>query len=408
MNEIKGAPAGASQLVPDVVTPDGRQGPDPAGALPSPPLGQGVQVLRYFQGGDRLFGPPPYRLPPGGQLITMDPAVLIAMVNDVFSKLDEKQLAAFFSQLEKAQPKYQQILDSRIQTIEKQFQKQKEVKETERKNQIAADVQLGLGVAMTVFGIIASILSAGALSGLMVAGLAVGAAMTTVDVVNRGLKAGEVKYNDPLDKTGAKKNQLDISIGGLVKMAVEASAANNTFDYPPEIAKGGKAAMDKYRNEVIMGVTIFLSIAIAAGSVAMGAGGIAQLKNAAKAGKDVAGAVKDATSSASKFAQFAEANASRIQLISQVADVGGDIINASASIYQGANTVVMADTTFDMKMAEAQVNRLDAYADVEGAHLQRIREAMRNSSSGVNQTKQMLADTTSMLNKANSNLINMS
>ncbi len=140
----------------------------------------------------------------------------------------------------------------------------------------------------------------------------------------------------------------------------------------------------------------------------MGAGGIAQLKNAAKAGKDVAGAVKDTTSNASKFAQFAEANASRIQLISQVADVGGDVINASASIYQGANTVVMADTTFDMKMAEAQVNRLDAYADAEGAHIQRIREAMRNSSSSVNQTKQMLADTTSMLNKANSNLINMS
>jgi hypothetical protein len=191
-------------------------------------------------------------------------------------------------------------------------------------------------------------------------------------------------------------------------MAVEASAANNTFDYPPEIVKGGKAAMDKYRNEVIMGVTIFLSIAIAAGSVAMGAGGIAQLKNAAKAGKDVAGAVKDTASNASKFAQFAEANASRIQLISQVADVGGDVINASASIYQGANTVVMADTTFDMKMAEAQVNRLDAYADAEAANIQRIREAMRNSSSSVNQTKQMLADTTSMLNKANSNLINMS
>jgi hypothetical protein len=408
MNEVRRSPAGIDQpSLEDLPRSGEPPSAVPGYGQPAPPE-QGVRILKSSEGGGEVPGQSSFRLPPGDGLMRMDPAILISIVNDVLVKLDEKQMATFASQLERAQPKYEKILDSRLQTIETQYQKQKEAKETERKNQIAADVQLGLGVAMTIFGIIASILSAGALSGLMVAGLAVGAAMTTLDVVNRGLKAGEVKYDDPLDKTGSKKNQLDISIGGLVKMAVEQSAANNTFFYPPEVAKGGKEAMDKYRNEVIMGVTIFLSIAIAAGSIALSAGGIAALKNAAKAGNDAASVAKDTASTASKFTKFAEAHSSSIQLITQTSDVAADIINLSASIYQGANTIVMADTTFDMKMAEAQANRLGAYADSERTHIERIHTAMRNSSESFSQTRQILADSRSMLSETKSNLINMS
>ncbi len=347
-------------------------------------------------------------MPPGSMLMQLDPALIISMVTVVFNQLDEQQAASFEQQLKNAEPQYKKILDSRLNEIEKKFRKQLEVREQEKKAQIASDIQLGLGVALTVFGMIATILTAGALSGLMVAGMAIGAATTSLDLVNRGLKAGDVKIADPLDKSGKSQKLLDISIAGLVRMSIESAFANNAVIIPPWVNKKDKAAVDKFREELILGVTIYMTVMVAAGSIALSAGGIMQAKKLADAGKEAANAGKLLTRIAPKVADFAQTNLASIQMVNQSVDIAGDIANLGASVYQGASTITMANMTFDMRMAESTVNRLDSYADAARAYMELIQTTMRNSASSIGEIKKTLADTRAMLNTQLSETINAS
>jgi hypothetical protein len=330
--------------------------------------------------------------PPGSNLLKIDPAVLISLVTIAFNRLEKNQIEAFSNELEKAQPRAAKTLDSMIAKIEEQARKQNEIKEKEKKNQIASDVQLGLGAALTVLGILATILTAGALSPLIGVGMAISATMTAADIVNRGLKAGKVQYDDPLDKTGRKKNQLDISIGGLVKMEVERAAAKGTFAYPDEIKNKGPEAMEKYRNQVIMGVSMFMSILVAGATIALSVGGIVGLRNAAKAASDGAGLAKDAVTATSKLAKFAEANSAQIQMVNQVSQVAADGTNLGLTIYQNVNGIGMAETKFSMQLASAEANRLETTHEILQSYINKIQSSMKNMSESINDSKGILAD----------------
>jgi hypothetical protein len=240
--------------------------------------------------------------------------------------------------------------------------------------------------------IIATILTAGALSPLIGVGMAIGATMTAADIVNRGLKAGKVKYDDPLDKTGGKKNPLDISIGGLVKMAVEKAAASGDFAYPDAIKNKGPEAMEKYRNQVIMGVSMFMSILVAGATIALSVGGIVGLRNAAKAASDGAGLAKDAVTGTSKLAKFAEANSAQIQMVNQVSQVAGDGANLGMTIFQNVNGIGMAETKFSMQLASAEANRLETTHEILQSYINKIQSNMKNMSESINDSKGILAD----------------
>ena len=339
--------------------------------------------------GTRRLGEEP---PPGSNLIKIDPAILITLVTVAFNRLEKNQIESFSKELESAQPRTTKTLDSIIAKIEEQARKQNELKAKERENQIASDIQLGLGAALTVFGLIATVLTAGALSPLIGIGMAISATMTGADIMNRGLKAGKVEYNDPLDKAGSKKNPLDISIGGLVKMAVERAAANGDFKYPDEIRRKGPEAMEKYRNQVIMGVSMFISIAVAGLTIALSVGGIVSLRNAAKAASDGAEVAKDAVSSVSKLSKFAQANGAQIQMANQISEVASDGANLGLSVFQNANGIGMAETQFSMKLASAEANRLQVTADVFESYRNTIQSTLKNVTESINQAKQILAD----------------
>ncbi len=343
-------------------------------------------------------------LPPGSNLIKIDPAVLISSVTVAFNRLEVRQIESFSKEMEKAQPRAAKTLDSMIARIEEQARKQNEVKEKEKKNQIASDVQLGLGAALTVFGILATILSAGALSPLIGLGMVIGATMTGAEIVNRGLKAGKVQYDDPLDKSGNKKNTLDISIGGLVKMAVEKAAANGDFHYPDEIRRKGPEAMEKYRNQVIMGVSMFISIAVAGLTIALSVGGIVSLRNAAKAATDGAGLAKDAATSTSKLAKFAEVNSAKIQMMNQVSQVGADGANLGLTAFQNVNGIGMAETKFSMQLASAEANRLQTTHDILQSYINSVQSNRKNVNESINHTKEMLSDAQKNADASASNL----
>jgi hypothetical protein len=311
----------------------------------------------------------------------------------VLNQLEESQISAFSKELQEAQPRYEKTMNVMIAKIEEQARKQAEIQKKQKDNQVASDIQLGLGAAMTVFGILATILTAGAASPLIAVGMAIGATLTSLDIVNRGLQAGNVKYDDPLDKTGRKKNPLDISIGGLVKMAVEKHAATDLGFYPNEIKRKGPAAMEKYRNEVVMGVSIFISIVIAGSTIALSVGGIVSMKNAAKAAKDGIDIAKESTKSLSKLAQFGQDNSAKIQMINQLAEVGTDVVNLGASGYQNISGLLMADTKFSSMLAGAEATRLQAAMDLISGYINAIQSTSKSVSQSINQGKQTLIDT---------------
>lgn len=330
--------------------------------------------------------------PPGSNLIKIDPAILISLVTVAFNRLEKNQIESFSEELEAAQPRYTKTLDSIIAKIEEQARKQNEMKAKEKENQIASDIQLGLSAALTAFGIIATVLTAGALSPLIGIGIAITATMTGADIINRGLKAGKVEYDNPLDKTGNKKNQLDISIGGLVKMAVERADANGDFKYPDDIKRKGPEAMEKYRNEVIMGVSIFMSIAVAGLTIALSVGGIVSLRNAAKAASDGAGVAKEAAGSVSKLSKFAEANSAQIQMANQISEVAADASNLGLSVFQNANAIDMAETKYSASLASAEAKRLQTTSEILESNRNNIQSILKNVMGLIHENLNLLSD----------------
>jgi hypothetical protein len=343
--------------------------------------------------------------PPGASAIVNDPSVLIPLVMVILNQLEEKQIKSFSKDLESAQPRYEKTMDVMIAKIEEQAKKQAEIQKKQKENQIISDVQLGIGAAMTVFGILATILTAGALSPLIGVGMAIGASMTALDIVNRGLKAGNIEYDDPLDKTGRKKNPLDISIGGLVKMAVEKHASTDDKFFPIEIIKKGPAAMEKYRNEVIMGVSIFISLAIAGSTIALSVGGIVGLKNAAKTAKDGVDLAKDAAESISTLAKFGQQNGATIQMVNQVTEVGSDIANLGLSTYQNISGLSLADTKFSAMLAGANATRLQAAMSIINEYINTIKSTTNNTSKSINESKQILIQTQTNIMSSDANKI---
>lgn len=395
--------------LPGAINPQGNAIDAPIGKeLEKPAAKRSAPALDFQYRGEAQNKEDPIRLlevlPPGSNLIKIDPAVLISLVTVVFNKLEINQIESFSKEMEKAQPRAAKTLDSMIAKIEEQARKQNEAKEKDKKNQIASDIQLGLGAALTVFGILATILSAGALSPLIGLGMVIGATMTGADIVNRGLKAGKVLYDDPLDKSGHKKNPLDISIGGLVKMAVEKAAANGDFHYPDEIRRKGPEAMEKYRNQVIMGVSMFISIAVAGLTIALSVGGIVSLRNAAKAASDGAGLAKDAATSTSKLAKFAEVNSANIQMVNQVSQVAADGANLGLTVFQNVNGIGMAETKFSMQIASAEANRLQTTHDILQSYINRIQSNIRNVNESINHTKEILSSAQKNADASASNL----
>lgn len=360
-----------------------------------------VDVDRTDKQGLPGLQPSPDFLPPGAGRLNLDPALLMSIVTEVFNNLDEKQAASFMQMLKNAEPRYSKILASRLEEVKTRFDKMKAGKEIDRKNQIASDVQLGVGVALTVIGILATILTAGALSGFMIAGMALSASMTTLDVVNRGLKAGKVQYDDPLDKSGKGKKQLDISIGGLMRMAVEEDFANGKIKLPSNIDPNDKAAVQKYRESWVTGMTVAMTIVIAVVGLGLGAGAFKAASNMGDVAKKAGNLFENV---APKIAEFARDNVATIQMVNQGMEIAGDLANLATSIYQGANTIVRADVTYQMRMAEANLNQLDSYADIARAIIARIQESMKSSADGIGEAKKIMADTRANLNSSLSNI----
>ena len=174
-------------------------------------------------------------------------------------------------------------------------------------------------------------------------------------------------------------------------MAVEKAAASGDFAYPDEVRKKGPEAMEKYRNQVIMGVSMFISIAVAGLTIALSVGGIVSLRNAAKAASDGAGLAKDAATSTSKLAKFAEANSAQIQMVNQVSQAAADGANLGMTIYQNVNGIGMAETKYSMDLASAEAIRLQTTSDILESYRNKIQSTMKNVTESINQSKELLA-----------------
>jgi hypothetical protein len=108
---------------------------------------------------------------------------------------------------------------------------------------------------------------------------------------------------------------------------------------------------------------------------------------------------------APKIADFARENVSSIQMVNQSLEMAGDVISLTTSVYQGTNTIVMAKNTFEMRMAEANLNQLSSYADIMNADFGRIQQGAKDSAEDIGDTKKSLADQISMLLRSNSQII---
>jgi hypothetical protein len=295
--------------------------------------------------------------PDTAAVVLMD---MIEKSGDADTKNSMEMLAASFKRSEK-------LNSARLQSYSDSIKKSAEAAAKKKDQQTMSDVGLGFQVAGAILGLLgAIILTALTLGGgaFAIAGAVIGLTTTILDVGTRIAKAADAKYNDPRDPKN--KQALDITIGGMVKMAIELAEANGHIYIPPELNAEQKK---EYLSKVTMGVTITMNLLVAATTIAMGGLSIHA------AGKAAAKAVQDGGNLASKI------GGSTAQLFSKVASGGqivSDVGGATTMVTKGAYGINIAHITFEKNELDNQRTRMDVWQSILSNDMQSIQSSISN------------------------------
>ncbi len=295
--------------------------------------------------------------PDTAAVILMD---MIDKSGDADAKNSMQLMSAQFARSEK-------LNSARLKSFSDSLQKAAEAAAKKKDQQTMSDVGLGFQVAGAVFGLIGAILLTAFTAGLgagAIVGAIIGLTTTVLDVGTRIAKATDAKYDDPRDPKN--KQALDITIGGMVKMAIERAEANGHIYIPPELNAEQKK---EYLSKVTMGVTITMNLLVAATTIAMGGLSIHQ------AGKAAAKIAQDGSSMGAKVAGSATQLFAKVASGAQiVSDVGG----ATTMITKGAYGINIAHITFEKNELDNQKTRMDVWQSILSNDMQSIQNAIAN------------------------------
>ncbi len=322
--------------------------------------------------------------PDTAAVILMD---MLGKSGDADSKNSMEMLAASFKRSEK-------LNSTRMKNYSDSIKKAAEAAEKKKAQQTSADVGLGFQVAGAVFGMLGAILlTVFTLGGgaFAIAGAAIGLTTTILDVGTRIAKATGATYDDPRDPKN-KKQDLDITIGGAVKRAIEQAEADNAIYIP----RGMNTEEKKdYLAKVTMGVTITMNLLVAATTIAFGGLSMAGV------GKSI-GMAKEASTLSSKVIAGGAQLFARAASASQIAsDAGG----AASMITKGAYGINIAHITFEKNELDNQKTRMDVWQSILSNDMQSLQSYISNRVKDISDMYEDMATLVANYGQSRSNTI---
>lgn len=287
--------------------------------------------------------------PPVIDTPVMDPDTAIIVMMSMSDKLNTLDVKNSLASLKSKNEFRKTISEEKIKLLVKNIEEVKKQQETKKSQQVGEDVGLGMGTAGAVLGLIGAIFLAMVTfggGGLAVAAAVVGLVMSSLDVGTRIAEATGATYLD------ADKNEkpLDITLGGMVKRITE-QIVHDDKDFPPGSTPENR---EQKIAEIVMGMTIFLSVLVAAATIACSAG---SMHLAAKAAKDIVG--KGIDGAKTVISSLSQQQARFAGNITQILQISAEFTEAVSMVTSGAYGIQLAFNTFDIKELDVQKKQFD-------------------------------------------------
>jgi len=291
----------------------------------------------------------------------MDPDTAAVFMMALMSQVSESETKGMMQNIVSNMTTKDELNKKIFETMSENIKKAKEIGNQQKSKKLADDIGLGFQVAAMILGAVAlSVFTAG-ISAPAVIGLALGAVMTMMSVADRISEAADAKW----DKKDGTKATLKISWEGMMERIMD-----DPGTIPKSIKDKGEGAIQKYKEDVTMGVSIACTILILGASLAAGFAGVTG--SASK----MADAVKKAGDLGAKMTALFQARAS------QLAEIGSSFVQvgeAASMIVSGAYGISIAVINFNMKEADNQKTSFFAMQDALKQLLDSNRDAIAKS-----------------------------
>lgn len=266
----------------------------------------------------------------------MDPDTAGVFMMALLSQVSESETKGMMQNIVSNMTTKDELNKKIFETMSANIKKATEIANHQKSKKLADDIGLGFQVAAMILGAIAlSVFTAG-ITASAVIGLALGAVMTMMSVADRISEATEAKW----DKKDGTKATLKISWEGMMERIMD-----DPGTIPQSIKDKGEGAIQKYKEDVTMGVSIACTILMLGASLAAGFAGVTG--SASK----MADAVKKAGDLGAKMTTLITARASQgAEIFSSITQVG----EAASMIVSGGYGISIAYINFDMKEADNQ------------------------------------------------------
>jgi hypothetical protein len=232
--------------------------------------------------------------------------------------------------------------EAMFKKMSENMKKAAEIAKQNKSSQISNDVALGMSTTAAVFGFVgALLLTAFSLGGgaAVLIGAGIGLVQTLMSVADRVAEAADAKW----EKQDGTTARVKISWEGMME---------RILDDPKLIPAGmNKEDTEKYKQYMSMAISIAISLALMAGSLACGYAGIV------KSGDKLSDALKNAASLGAKMNVLV---ANRASQVSSTVSGGADLIGSASTIVSSGYGVSIAFMNFDMKEADNQKNYIQA------------------------------------------------
>ena len=308
----------------------------------------------------------------------MDPETALIILNGTFEKSGLIELIVKEKRLSWSTKQNDAINIEKEKSYKKNAEKARELAAQKRDQQTAQDVALGFCVAAALFGLIgaifATVLSGGIATPALI-GAIIGFTTMSMNVADRAVQGANGGKGIKFIANDGKEKNIEISFGGMVKRIVEQQEKDGTLIIPKEL-KG--ADREAYKEKIILAMTIWVSLIVAATTIACGLLSLGSMVNAAK---------NVVTAGVSLGEKLIHEATTTFNTVTQLANVVVGLGEATAKLYASICGIQIAKATFQIKISDVERLLLDMLYKINDDEIKFMQRAI---SEGFDNQREMI------------------
>jgi len=318
---------------------------------------------------DQNFKIPDY-IAPSIDYPKMDPETALIILNGTFEKSGLIQLIVKEKRLSWSTKQNDAINIEKEKTYKKNAEKARELAAQKRDQQTAQDVALGFSVAAALFGLIGAIFAtifSGGIATPALVGAIIGFTMMSLNVADRAVQGANGGKGIKFIANDGKEKNIEISLGGMVKRIVEQQEKDGTLIIPKEL-KG--ADREAYKEKIILAMTIWVSLIVAATTIACGLLSLGSMVNAAK---------NVVTAGVSLGEKLIHEATTTFNTVTQLTNIVVGLGEATAKLYASICGIQIAKSTFQIKISDVERLLLDMLYKINDDEIKFMQRAISES-----------------------------